>query len=152
MLTSTTSPDTGAYSSDTALTDSIVPNDCPCFSVAPDLGQLDVDDVAELLLRVVGDADLAAVAGELDPLVVFRVFEAGRIRIAIHLLGPANAFGRFVERHRDDARARAAAADVDVEFGAGRRVLDRQVRHADRFLQERRLRAARDDAGLSPPT
>ena len=28
-----------------------------------DLRQLDVDDVAELLLRVVGDADLAAVAG-----------------------------------------------------------------------------------------
>ena len=79
-LTSTTSPETGEYSSDTALTDSIVPNDCPCFSFAPTSGQLDVDDVAELLLRVVGDADLAAVAGQVDPLVIFRVFEAGRIR------------------------------------------------------------------------
>ena len=37
-LTSTTSPDTGAYSSDTALTDSIVPNDCPGFSFAPTSG------------------------------------------------------------------------------------------------------------------
>ena len=31
---------------------------------------------------------------------------------------------------------------------AGGRVLDRQVRHADRLLQKRRLRAARDHAGL----
>ena len=35
----------------------------PVVSVAPDLGQLDVDDVAELLLRVVGDADAPRVAG-----------------------------------------------------------------------------------------
>ena len=32
------SPVTGAYSSDTAFTDSIVPNDCPCFSFAPTSG------------------------------------------------------------------------------------------------------------------
>src|SRR3954447_9975778 len=38
VFTSTTSPDTGAYSSDTALTDSIVPNDCPAFSFAPTSG------------------------------------------------------------------------------------------------------------------
>ena len=49
----------------------------PLLQLRADLRQLDVHDVAELLLRVVGDADLAAVAGELDPLVVFRVFEAG---------------------------------------------------------------------------
>src|SRR6476619_3845987 len=35
-LTSTTSPDTGANSSDTAFTDSIVPNDCPCAAVQAD--------------------------------------------------------------------------------------------------------------------
>ena len=90
VFTSTTSPDTGAYSSDTALTDSIVPNDCPASSVVPDVRQLDVDDVAELLLRVVGDADLAAIAGQLDPLVVFRVLEAGRIRhVALTRQGPS---------------------------------------------------------------
>src|SRR5436189_130940 len=44
------------------------------------VGQLDVHHVAKLLLRIVGDPDLAPVAGELDPLVVFGVFEAGRIR------------------------------------------------------------------------
>src|SRR5258706_11307580 len=54
----------------------------------------------------------------------------------------------LIERHRHDAGARAASADVDVEFRAHRRVLDRQVRHADRFLQERRLRAARDETAL----
>ena len=39
----------------------------------------------------------------------------------------------------------AAAADVDLELGAARGVIDRHVGHADRLLQERRLRAARDD-------
>ena len=37
-FTSTTSPVTGEYSSDTAFTDSMVPNDCPCFSLAPTSG------------------------------------------------------------------------------------------------------------------
>jgi len=32
------SPVTGEYNSDTAFTDSIVPNDCPCFSLAPTSG------------------------------------------------------------------------------------------------------------------
>ena len=36
------------------------------------LGEVDVDDVAQLLLRVVGDADGADVALDLDPLVVLR--------------------------------------------------------------------------------
>ena len=38
VFTSTTSPVTGEYSSDTAFTDSIVPNDCPCLSLAPTSG------------------------------------------------------------------------------------------------------------------
>src|SRR5262249_56648110 len=42
--------------------------------------KLHVDDVAELLLRVVGNADLALVAVELDPLVVFRVLQVRRVR------------------------------------------------------------------------
>ena len=32
------SPVTGEYSSETALTDSIVPKDCPCFTFAPTSG------------------------------------------------------------------------------------------------------------------
>src|SRR5437588_3453971 len=54
--------------------------------------------------------------------------------------------GSLVERHRDDTGARAAAADVHVELRSFGRVRDRHVRHADRFLEERRLRAARDDS------
>src|SRR6185436_7304917 len=38
-FTSTTSPDTGEYSSETAFTDSIVPNDCPCVSLVPTAGR-----------------------------------------------------------------------------------------------------------------
>src|SRR5436309_2304427 len=54
----------------------------------------------------------------------------------------------LVERHRDDAGARLASADIDVEFGAGRRVRGWKIRHADRLLQERRLRAACYGSGL----
>src|SRR5258708_7794808 len=54
----------------------------------------------------------------------------------------------FIERHRHDARAGAAAADVDVERRVERRMLDRQIRHADGLLQIRRLRAAGDVADL----
>src|SRR5262249_1081340 len=39
VLTSTTSPAAGEYSSDTALTDSIVPNDCPALSFIPTSGK-----------------------------------------------------------------------------------------------------------------
>src|SRR5437762_126931 len=49
----------------------------------------------------------------------------------------------LVERHRDHASARAAPTDVDVEDRSFGRVLDRNVCHADRFLEERRLGAAR---------
>src|SRR5207249_1407355 len=42
----------------------------------PDFGQLDVYDVAELLLRIIGNSDLAAIARNVDPLVVFRIFVA----------------------------------------------------------------------------
>src|SRR4051812_41781942 len=54
----------------------------------------------------------------------------------------------LVERHRHDRRLRAAAADVDLEFGARRRAAGREIRHADRLLQVRRLRPAGHDAGL----
>src|SRR5688572_14384764 len=54
-----------------------------------------------------------------------------------------------VERHRHDARLRCTAADVDDDFGIDRRQFPRHVRHADRFLQKRRLRAARHDTDRS---
>src|SRR5262249_1625382 len=44
------------------------------------LRQLDEDDVAKLLLRVIGDADLCAVSADTDPLVVFRVLHVRRVR------------------------------------------------------------------------
>ena len=43
-----------------------------------DLGQIDEDDVAEGVLRVVGDADLALLTVELDPFVFFGVFVGRR--------------------------------------------------------------------------
>ena len=55
---STTSPLIGANSSETALTDSIDPKDRR-HRRAANFGQLDKDHIAELLLGVIGDADLA---------------------------------------------------------------------------------------------
>ena len=63
-FTSTTSPLIGANSSETAFTDSIDPNDSPAVDLAPGVGQFDEDDVAELILREVGDADLGDLAAE----------------------------------------------------------------------------------------
>src|SRR5215212_1199204 len=51
-------------------------------------------------------------------------------------------FLSLVKRHRYDARAGAATADVDIELGTWCVVFDRQVGHADRFLDVRRLGAA----------
>ena len=79
VLTAVTVPESGANSSDTAFTDSMVPNAWPLVSVGADLGQLDVDDVAQLLLGEVGDADGALVALHLHPLVVVRVLQRRRI-------------------------------------------------------------------------
>ena len=56
-LTATTSPETGANTSLAALTLSTTAAGSPCFSVLPDRRRLGKDDVAELLLRVVADAD-----------------------------------------------------------------------------------------------
>ena len=48
VFTSVTSPLTGQYSSETALTDSIVPKTSPFLKRAAHLRQFEVDDVAEL--------------------------------------------------------------------------------------------------------
>ena len=53
------------------MTDSTLPKTLPAFNGVADLGQVDEDDVAEGVLRVVGDADLAGLALDLDPLMLF---------------------------------------------------------------------------------
>src|SRR6185436_8893927 len=58
----------------------------------------------------------------------------------------------FVERKLNDLRLRGAAADVDVDLCAQRGERDRDVRHAHRFLEERRLRTARDFTDCVPTT
>src|SRR6478672_7824492 len=70
---------------------------------------------------------------------------------AIESPGPAGAPAlllSFVERHRHDARARATAANVDVELGARSGLLHRHVGHPDRLLEIRRLRPAGHDASF----
>ena len=62
-------------SSETALTDSTVPNSSSALYDVPDLGQLEVDDLAQLLLRVVGDADRADLSVDPDPLVAAGVVQ-----------------------------------------------------------------------------
>src|SRR5262245_22974819 len=47
---------------------------------AADLRQFDVDDVAKLLLSVIGDADFARLAVDPNPFVVLGVFPVHRIR------------------------------------------------------------------------
>ena len=56
-LTATTSPETGAKTSLAAFTLSTTAAGVALLELGADLGQLDEDDVAELLLRIIGDAD-----------------------------------------------------------------------------------------------
>ncbi len=60
------------------MTDSIVPKTSPFENVRAHVGQLDVHDVPELALGVVGDADLGVVAGQLDPFVILRKLHISR--------------------------------------------------------------------------
>src|ERR1700722_3896317 len=60
--------------------------------------------------------------------------------------GPLSLCCTFVERHRHDARACQAAADVHFDLHAGRRSIDREIRHPDRLLEERCLGSACHDA------
>ena len=81
LLTSTTSPETG----DEELGDRLDRLDRPELVVGvvdvPDLGQLQVHDLAELLLRVVGDPDRADVAVHADPLVALAVMQVVAIQL-----------------------------------------------------------------------
>ena len=69
-LTATTVPLTGAKRSETDLVDSTSPTAVARLDVGALVGELDEHDVAELGLRVIGDADADhAVAEVADPLV-----------------------------------------------------------------------------------
>src|SRR5262245_64635159 len=54
----------------------------------------------------------------------------------------------LVKRHGNDLGPQAAATDVHFEHGPGRRLIGREIGHANRFLQERRLGTAGHDTGL----
>jgi hypothetical protein len=69
LLASTISPETGAYTSLTALTLSPLPTESPCAIVLPTSSSFDEEVVAERLLCVVRDADHDGVALQLRPLV-----------------------------------------------------------------------------------
>ena len=53
------------------------PEDLTSLQCAADSGKLQVDDIAELLLRVVGDADPRVASGGAHPFVILRVFKSG---------------------------------------------------------------------------
>ena len=61
--------------SETALTDSTEPKRLALLQLRAGLGQFDVHDVAQFLLRVIRDADGADATFEPHPLVFFRVPE-----------------------------------------------------------------------------
>src|SRR5688500_6957533 len=64
------------------------------------------------------------------------------------MFSPASAEpSSFVERQRHDACPCRSAADVDLDLRANRGQFSRHIRHADRFLEDRRLRAAGTHAG-----
>ena len=170
--------------------------DVPLAERLADVRQFEVDDVAQLFLRVVGDADVGLVPRRPVPTrglsctSVARIHGAPQnmccvlcarcyvrcwvlwatcscdvrcavctcdvlVRRAMSSCDGARARAiagalllPLVERHVDDPRLEPAAADVDLEFGAGGGLGRPGVGHADRLLQERRLGAAGDDAGL----
>jgi hypothetical protein len=71
----TTSPVAGLKTSLTAFTDSMLPSFCPSLQMRADLWQFDEDDVAEFILRVVGDSDRACITFNFDPFMILRVAE-----------------------------------------------------------------------------
>jgi len=80
VLISTTSPEIGVKRSETAFTDSTTPTLPNCSIVVPIFGKLDVHDVAQRVLRVIGDADRRRIALHLHPLVLFAEKQFLRLR------------------------------------------------------------------------
>ena len=56
-LTASTTPETGERTSETALTDSTSEKASPAVTESPLLGQVDKDDIAQGMLRKIGEAD-----------------------------------------------------------------------------------------------
>ena len=85
MLTSITSPPTGAYRSLTALTLSISPKLLPAVDLRSHRGQLDHDQVGQLIDGESGDPDRRDIAFEMDPLVsgVTERFEIHEIEVLV---------------------------------------------------------------------
>ena len=77
-LAAITSPLTGANRSLTALTDSTTPKARELLERATGVGQLDEDDVTELVGGVRRDPDRGLVALDADPLVIVGVAQVGR--------------------------------------------------------------------------
>ena len=103
-LTSSTSPDSGAITSETALTDSTSPYDESFATCAPCVGRLEVDELAERVLREPGDPEHCLVAFDPRPVVLAVVLQV----LGIRLRGSHSALPR-VDRLLHDARARAAS-------------------------------------------
>src|SRR6185437_6452490 len=99
------------------------------------------DDIAELLLRMVGDADGCAVALDADPFMLFGEVEA-------HASGSLAVIAVGDERHRGDARIEELAALLQLERRSLRSERRGNIAHGDRPLQRWREPAARDLAHL----
>src|SRR6185369_9858326 len=135
------------------------PERLACRHMTSGIGQLDEDDVAELILGEIGDADFGNLAVEPNPLVVLRVFAICGIRHAhskwgrgsfkqdIHDVSSSNdprPHYTFVKGQRHDLRLRDATANVDLNLASGCGKGRRNVGHADGLLEKRRLCTARD--------
>src|SRR5829696_3384581 len=103
--------------------------------------QVEEDDLAELVLRVPGDAERGGVAVDAGPVVLLVVLEVRRIAG----LGQVSALlgDQWLCAYLGAA---GPAAHVDLERCTRFAALRRQVRHADAVPEHRRQRAGGDDA------
>src|SRR6185437_109731 len=114
------------------------------LDLAANFGQFDEDDVTELALREVGDADRRLIAVDANPLVVFRV-----ANVAHQLLSA----GRKViamrnERQGCDLRGTRGTAHGEAQPGTGLSERRRDIPHGNRTFERGREAAAGDRADL----
>ena len=106
-MTSTISPDSGAITSETALTDSTSAYGSSFVIVAPTCGRIEEHDLAERVLRVPGDAEGGGVAVDPGPVV---------LGVVLEVVGVVGHFGLLrVERLGADFGGAGLATDVDLE-------------------------------------
>ena len=84
-----------------------MPNDCAGFELGADFGHLHENDVAEFVLRVIGDADGADVALNFDPFMLLSCSDNPAGYMAPLSFGCARAIAALV---KGAATMRAAAA------------------------------------------